>query len=498
MKTACIQKLSWLALSTVMLLPASVYGVQFYTSDTDEPEPRENELSFTYSSVEFDDGANAAQAAESVRVIDNDGGGVDKLHWENDPDGDWRIYVDGRWLINPDEISFTVEAFKLEQIFLDMEFRHWVEFDFGSGIWYAPQNAWFTLSDEALEEEIDQFRLDLRFKPTDTLTLRLAYDFFNREGQSLSTVFGDNYQYRVSGQPKSRGIVPALSEGQETVHKVEVAIEHKEDVNRAGARAFYQSREVDKKLTAERSASDSRRHRYQTQQQETKDDIFGFSGYVRRSLTDNLSGSVGAIYTQLDGDVTGSRVFGANPDAAYDIDFINSQVDDRGYLSLDGSRKLKQWVFNGNLVYEPQGNYRWMAGIRFEHLSTEAMGSYLDTWDTIDLGDLQRQNQESDMFSASDKTAEDLSGFLEFRYKGLPKTLLYTRVEAATQSGDLKEGWTRTEVLPNPGPFESILDRATDFDRETAFWEVGANFDPFSRLRITVEGYLKTRSNEYE
>ncbi|MEX0330482.1 MAG: hypothetical protein AB3N64_03570 [Puniceicoccaceae bacterium] len=498
MKTACFKQLTWLALSSAMFLPASVSGVQFYTSDTEEPEPRQNELSFTYTSSEFEDDANLGQAAESVRVLDKDGGGVENFHYENDPYADWRFLMDGRWLVNPDELSLTIEAFKLEEIFFDLEFRHWVEFDFGGGVWYAPRNAYFTLSDSALEEEIDQLKVSLRFKPTDTLQLRVAYDFFNREGQSLSTVFGDNYQYRVSGQPKSRGIVPALSEGQETVHKVEIGIEHKEEINRAGARAFYQSRESDKKLTVERGASDARANRYATHQQETKDDLFGFSGYVRRAMTDNLSGSIGMAYTQLDGDVTGSRVFGANPDAAYDIDFARSQLDDRGFLDLDGSRKLKQWIFNGNLVYEPQGSYRWMAGVRLEHLSTEAMGSYFDTFDTVDFGDLQRQNQEADMFSVSDKTAEDISGFLEFRFKGIPKTLVYTRVEAATQSGDLKEGWTRTEILPNPGSLERLLDRATGFDRETTFWEVGLNYDPFRRMRISVEGYIKSRKNEYD
>jgi hypothetical protein len=44
----------------------------------------------------------------------------------------------------------------------------------------------------------------------------------------------------------------------------------------------------------------------------------------------------------------------------------------------------------------------------------------------------------------------------------------------------------------------SLLDRATDFDRESAFWEVGANYDPFRSLRLSIEGYIKYRNNEYD
>ena len=206
------RRLSHLVLFILTLSFGTAQGVEFQTSETDEPEPRENELSFSYGKLEFDDGSSLGQAAESARLIDKESGGVERLYWENDEDSDWRIYVHGRWLANPDEVDFTLEAFKLEEIFLDMSFRHWVEYDFGAGIYYPPTNGFFTLSDEALEEEVDQFKLTLRFKPTEVLQLKIGYDFFSREGQSLSTAFGDDYQYQIS-RTISRGVVPALVEG---------------------------------------------------------------------------------------------------------------------------------------------------------------------------------------------------------------------------------------------------------------------------------------------
>ncbi len=102
------------------------------------------------------------------------------------------------------------------------------------------------------------------------------------------------------------------------------------------------------------------------------------------------------------------------------------------------------------------------------------------------------------MASASDKSLNDMSAFVELRYNGIAKAQLYTRVEAAEQEGDLSETWSSTEVFPNPDASRNLLDRATDFDRSSLFWEAGINYYPASSLRISVEGYIKSRENEYD
>ena len=497
MKKAFYHKLGWLALSTGILSSGSAFGVDLYTIDTDEPEPRKNEVVLNYGAPEFDEGDAVAQAAQSLRIPDTNLGGIERFHIQNSDDSDWRVYIDGRWLVNPDEILISLEAFKEESIFLDIDFRHWVEYDYGAGIYYPPTDAFFILSADALEEEINKLEVTFRFKPSDSVQWKIGYSFFNREGDSVSTRFGDDFQYDI-GRTVSRGIVPAMNTGEETVHKVELGVEKSDDVDKAGVRIFYQRREVDRQRVVERAASQASANRFTRQEEESKDDLYGLSAYSRKLIRDDLTGSVGFAYTRLDGDLTGSRVFGANPEADYDIDFVASQLNDRGFLDLEGTRQLKQWIINANLVYEPEGNYRWMAGVRMEHLSTEAFSSYLDTYDVVDWGDLERQNQEADMLSSSEKSALDLSGFLELRYKGLAKTLLYTRLEGATQSGDLDEAWTRQEVAPNQGSSVSLLDRATEFDRSSAFWELGANYYPKSYLKISIEGYLKYRDNQFD
>ena len=102
------------------------------------------------------------------------------------------------------------------------------------------------------------------------------------------------------------------------------------------------------------------------------------------------------------------------------------------------------------------------------------------------------------MTSSSEKSAMDISGFLEGRYTGFKHTLIYSRLQGSSQGGDLEEDWQRQEITPNEGAAVNLLDRVTDFERERAFWELGANFFPINKLRISVEGYLKYTNNSYD
>ena len=476
---------------------ATLHAVELYTMDTEEPEPHQPELVVSYVEPDFDTGSSQPQFAQDYGIEDSSGINLERFYWENSEDGDWRIYLDSRWLSLPDEIRVRFEMHNNESVFFDLEFNQWKEYDYGSGVWYPPTDTFALLPLATLEEEINKIDLSLRLHTTDTVRLILGYGFFNRDGQSLSTRFGDDFQYRIGGTP-SRGIIPALYDGEETVHRVDARIERQDGVDRAGLRLHYQRREVDRQHVVERAASQPSANRYTTSEEKSTDDLFSASAYVRQELNDTVYGSIGFVYTRLDGDITGSRIFGSAPEAAYDIDFAGLQLEDRGFLDLDSRRRLKQWVMNGNLVYTPSEDFRWMGGVRMEHLSTELFGSYLDTYSTVDWAAAAFQVEEADMLSSSEKSALDISGFIEGRYTGFEHVLFYSRVEVSQQSGDLEESWSRRETFPDERNAVDLLDRLTDFDRSVAFWEAGVNYYPKAGLRISLAGYLKYRENNYD
>lgn len=471
-------------------------AVELYTSGTDEPEPRRPEVILSYGEPSLEGDSSEAQLREDFGLREGDTGGLERLYWENAGGSDWRIYLDAHALANPDEYGVDLEMNKGEKIYFDLNFRHWKAYDNGAGIWYPPTGDFPVFSAKALEKKINAIDISLQVQTSDLVRVELAYGFFNRKGKGLSTRFGDDYQYAIGGTP-SRGIIPAVIDGEESVHTIDFRLVREDWLDRAGLRLHYQRRSVDRKHIVERAARQPSANRFTTQEEESSDDLFTASGFIRRELGDNLYGSIGFALTRLDGDLTGSRIFGAAPEAAYDLDFAALQYRDRGYIDLESDRRLKQWLFNANAVYTPSEDVRWMAGFRMEHLSTEVFSSYLDTWSTVDWQEAEFQREEAAMLSNSEKSALDLSGFVEGRYTGFDHVLLYSRVELAQQDGDLEEGWSREERVPDARGAVSLLDRATGFDRKTAFWEAGMHFYPRAGLKISLEGYLKYKENGF-
>ncbi len=482
------------AVPFVFMVPT--YGVEVHTSETEEPELKRQDIVVSYGKPDLDKGSSEAALQEDFGLRDSGSGGIERFYWENRVDGDWRIYLDSYWLANPDEAGVSLEIQDGYTVFFNLDYSQWKEYDFGSGIWYPPTNTFAILSADALEEEINRIDVSLEVHPADNTRLELAYSLFNREGEKLSTRYGDDNQFQVGGIP-SRGIIPALVSGDETVHSFDARLIHQDYVDLTGFRFHYQRREVERTHVVERAAQQPAANRFTTQDESSKDDLFSASGFARREFSDTLVGSMGFVFTRLDGDITGNRIFGAAPEAAYDIDFAALQLRDRGFLDLESSRKLKQWIFNLNGVYTPSENVRWMAGVRIEHLNTEAFGSYLDTHRTVDWAAQEIQNEEASMLTSSDKSALDISAFLEGRYTGLKHILLYSRLEAGNQDGDLDEGWSREELFPDVRDPLDLLDRDTDFDRHFGFWEAGANYYPSTGLRLSLSGYLKYRENDY-
>lgn len=472
-------------------------GTEIYTSPTEEPEVRKDELVLSFGHTTLQEGSESAFQAATGEMAGRRAG-LDSFYSASDPYGDWVYYLEGRAMAYPDEISFDFELFKPERFSIELSFQRWTEFDHPGGIWYTPSDTYLMLAPEALETDINRVQLTLRYTPSDTLAWQLRYTLLDRSGDSLSTRFGDDFQYRVTG-PRSRGIVPALKTTDETVHTVDLSLQQQEEAKRTGVRLHYERRQSDNKLVAERAVQEPGANRFQRQEESTDDDLFSASAYARRQLTDTLVGSVGAAFTRLDGDITGERIFGSDPDAAYFIGFPGTQLNDRGFLDLQGTRRIRQWILNANLVYEPEGDFRIMTGVRMEILSTNAFSSYVDTVDRVDWVDQARQDQEADMIASGSKSATDTSAFLEVRYAGIPKAHLYARLEGATQSGsDHDESWTRTQSFPEVRPTESLLDRTSSFDRNRHSAEVGAHYYPFTGFRLSVSGYFHERDNDYD
>ena len=472
-------------------------AVEISTSDTEEPEPRANSAVFSVGRVAVHDGSETA-LLDATGQQDGRRAGVESFYFATDPYGDWVYYLEGRVMTHPDEMWVSLELFKPERFSFNLEAQRWVEFEQSAGIWYQPTDTWLLLDPDILRKRINRVQLTFRYTPSDTLAWQLRYTLLDRSGEGLSTRFGDDFQYRLVG-PRSRGIVPALNEQDETVHTVDLSLEQNDEVKRTGVRLHYERREATNRRVAERAAQQPSANRFQRQTEDSADDLFSASTYARRQITDTIVGSIGAAFTRLDGDISGERVFGSDPDAAYFIGFPATQLNDRCFLNLEATRRIPQWIFNANLVYDSEGNFRAMTGVRLEYLSTNAFSSYIDTVDRVDWMDQARQDQEADMIASGSKSAIDSSAFVEVQYAGVPKAHLYARVDVAQQAGDdHDETWSRTQYLPEERPTETLLARVSEFDRNRYAVEAGAQYYPYAGFRLSVSGYLQDRDNKYD
>lgn len=488
--------LSWLGIvAGGSTLPLA--AVSLSTVESEEPQPRSSIFQIGYGYPFLQDDANAAQFADTFGKLDNAFGGLEHFYWENDSEAKWRMSLNGRWLFQPDQVHLLYRLYQPDKLYFTADYRQWTDFDSADGLYYPPTGAWFSLSPQALAQRFYQAKVTLQGIPSDTWGWNFAYSLWYTEGDKVSTRYGDDQAYQIA-RTSPRKLVPGLIDGKELVHTIDLSVAIAEEANQTRFRLHYQRREVDRRNVNERAALQPANRRFTTQTENSEDDLFTGSASIKRRINEKVVGSLGVAVTQLDGLLTGSRIFGVNPEAAYDPGFAALQLNDRGFLDLHVERSLLQWLMNGNLVYETEGNHRWTAGFRIEYLSTDSTGTSLDTVDQINWTALQRQDQEADMFTYTEKSAYDFSGFLDFRYQGLTNTVLYSRVRGSVQNGDLEETWSRTLTFPTAEEPVDLLDRATAFDRKNAFWEVGAHYYPTAKLKLSLQGYVKWQNNNYD
>ena len=86
---------------------------------------------------------------------------------------------------------------------------------------------------------------------------------------------------------------------------------------------------------------------------------------------------------------------------------------------------------------------------------------------------------------------------LETRYRGYQTFLPYLRLEYAFNQGDLSERWSSSQLVPTQGPGVQLLDRASEWDRNTWKAALGANWYPANRVSIGMQAYYKGRDSDY-
>lgn len=480
------------------LLCVGLQGGPVITSVEDaEPVERPSSIVIAYGATDIDEGSSEA-ALRSAEGLDADGiAGIESFYYGGDPNADWVVYAQGGWLFRPGQFDIHLELFKPEKLELNIWVQRWEAYEQALGS-YDPATEYLgALQSAAFVREVQRLRLNFRYQFTDEWYAEADYSILRKEGPQLSLRFGDTEPYRIGG-PRSRNIVPSLQDGTETQQTARLDIGKSGMEGESVLRLRAGRSESKRTVQAERAQLDVAARRYTTTRETAKDDLFAVSAYHRKIWSEDTQASVGVGYTRLDGGLTGSRIFSAGPEGVYDPDFAAWQLYDRGYLDLENTRKLKQWVANANLALRQTQSLRILAGLSLKHLSTEAFSSYLDTYETIDWAARARQNERAEMHSSSEKSAHEIAVFTELRHRGVESLQSFMRLEAGYEDGDLDESVERTELSPDVREPEQALLRASSFSRRYSFVEAGVNWNPTAQVRIALKGYIKQKVNDLD
>jgi hypothetical protein len=409
-------------------------------------------------------------------------GGLESLRVVREDD-ETIFTFNARVLSGNDDYKLNLRLEKPEAYYLDAgleQFRVWYD---GSGGRYLPTGLAFQLFDEDLSLTRSRLWFEAGvYLPGETL-LRLRYDRFVRDGTKNTTSWGDSNRTPVG----ARSIVPAFYDIMETkqVFAADLSNNSKEDVKwKVGAR--YSETELDNKRNMRRRPLETA-DRIVTSKDATKTDLFSAHGFYQRLVNQQLTISAGALVTELDSNLAGSRIYGQTYDPVYNPTFLRRQQRDEGFYNLTGSGDLKQTVLNLNAVYVPRKDWSIRPSIRYENLHQETMADFIET--NIGAGPAFAAIIEH-AETESKKKWDEFSEALEIRYTGKPNWTFNVEGLWVQGSGNLQE-----EFYVHGA---KRIDRENDNERTTQKYSTKANWYAKPGLSFAAQYYYKTNSNDYD
>jgi hypothetical protein len=397
----------------------------------------------------------------------------------------WLFAFQARLLPGDDDYRLSARLEKPERFFVDtgyQSFRVWYD---GSGGYFRPTGTEFVLFNEDLSLTRSKAWLELgAYTPNQTL-LTFRYDYTARHGTKGSTHWADT---NLVGTFGTRGIVPSFYDLDEVTHSfaLDAGNDTQEGVTwHLGAR--YAQTELDNKRNMRRRPFETA-DRIVTQKDETKTDLFAAHGFYQRKFSEQLTLSGGALITDLDATLGGSRIYGQTYDPVFDPAYLRRQQRDEGYYELTGHADLKQTILNLNAVYLPKKNWAVRPSVRFENLHQKTMSEFLET--NIGGGPAFAAIVE-EVEGEQKKKWNEFAEAIEVRYTGRPHWTYSVEGQWIQGRGNLEE-----DRVLHTGV--RTIDRDSDNTRQSQKYSARANWYAKPGLTLAAQYYYKVNVNDYD
>ncbi len=451
-----------------------------------EPDP-ENYIEVGGGGAWVDGDAAAFQARSGLAR--NGFGGITDFRIS---EGDGKFVAEGHLLAGNNDYLVKLLYAPNEKLTLKLaykEFRTWYD---GSG-GYVPYAEEFSGASSlnyrhtfyALDRT--EFSAEAIYKPIAALSLRLKYTHSERDGQKDSTSHADTNLTRipnVSGVSvgPTRSIVPSYYDIDETRDVVEADATYQQDGTTVNAGLRWENAKVDNTRQERRRPGESA-SRYLSHNDESDTDLFALRGSALQQVSEQLTLSASYIYTKLDADIGGSRIFGSSFDAEFDPVYQNRQARDEGYYHLEDFAQIRQHVGQLSAMYSPKETLHFVGSLRLEREHRESIDEFIETNVATSPAGAPAVGVHAE--AESERHWDDLTGSIEARYTGLARWVFTARAEASEGDGSIDE----------------FLDgdlRDAEYHRWTERYGLTANWYPASKVNVSVLAGRKERTNDFD
>lgn len=435
-------------------------------------------LSAGYAAVS-DDGA--AFSRRQQVPADEVFGGIESLHYEESTGKDGQFELNGRGIADNGDYALDLKLADPNKGYIRLGVEESRTWDDPSGGYIPLTGAWRESADE--EQYLDRGNAEIEAGLTvpDLPQLTLKYQHQFRDGQKSSTIWGDSTDSKYV-----RGIVPTFLDLDETRDVVSVDATDTFGNTELGLGARYEMDDLDNSRNVTRSTGTSNK-RNVTLADAVDTELFDAHAATDTLLSKKYRLTTGYLFSTLNSDIGGSRIFGADFDADYDPMFSKRQYRDEGYYDLQGGSAVKQYVMNANLLATPWDNVALIPALRIEKLDADGDARFIET-----NVDSNKVTHADDLEAFNERGLVDVTEELEARYTGIKDWVLSASGEWTEGSGDYSETEVEHETQ------EVDMDRDTDDTRLVQKYTAGATWYALKRLSLASQYYHKIADNEYE
>lgn len=424
---------------------------------------------------------NKAQAEQSRRFSDGLFGGISGLHFQKEIAKATTFSLDGRGIYDEHDYKLGFGVKKEESYFLRLNFENFRTWSNGDGGYYPAAGIYSPLTGGALALDRGEFSLEGGLTLKNWPDVRFKYSHLYRDGEKGSTIWGQTHPALVF---PTAGIVPTVQTIDERRHIFELDVTHRIKKTDVGLGAIYEFGELNNKRGVSQFPGEgvAAGERKITNTERTDYDLFNAHGFVETWLKPNLFFSAGYMFSDLQNDTVGSRVWGDD----FDVAFATNPANGPGYTNLLSNARKQSHVANLNLMSKPTKTLTVTPSVRVER----------QDWDANSAAD---SNFGNNLFgttaSAADADAIEVRERLDIRYSGVTNWVFTLRGEWTQGQGNLSESGGLFNAATTPG---TPLQRDTEETRFFQKYSVGVKWYPLRRVSVDVGGYYKRNNYDYD